>query len=65
MFQFARALHGLVQVKVSGNFFEDRNWFLTPNYLDSENKNESMTSITSPRPPIKEEGPKINEQSAE
>ena len=51
--------------KVSGNLFEDRNWLLPPNYLDSENKNEIMTSITSPRPPIKEEEPKINEQSAE
>ena len=51
--------------KVSGNLFEDRNWLLPPNYLDSEDKNENITGITSPRPPIKEEGPKINEQSAE
>ena len=48
--------------KVSGNLFEDRNWLLPPNYLDSENKNEITTGITSPRPPIKEEP---NEQSAE
>ena len=32
--------------KVSGNLFEDRNWLLLPNYLDSENKNE-ITSLTS------------------
>ena len=53
--------------KVSGNLFEDRNWLLPPNYLDNENKNEhkNATSITSPRPPIKEEEPKVNEQSAE
>ena len=37
--------------KVSGNLFEDINWLLPPNYLDNENK--KMTSITSPRPPIK------------
>ena len=47
---------------MSGNLFEDRNWLLPPNYLDNENKN--TTSITSPKPPIKEE-PKVNEQSAE
>ena len=52
-------------VKVSDNLFEDRNWLLPSNYLDSENKNENVTGITSPRPPIKEEGPKMNEQSAE
>ena len=53
--------------KVSGNLFEDRNWVLPPNYLGNENKNEhkNMTIITSPRPPIKEEEPKVNEQSAE
>ena len=53
--------------KVSGNLFEDRNRLLLPNYLDNENKNEhkNMTSITSPRPPVKEEEPKVNEQSAE
>ena len=50
--------------KVSGNLFEDRNCLLPPNYLDSENKNEIATSITSPRPPIKEDEQKINEQSA-
>ena len=53
--------------KVSGNLFEDRNWLLPPNYLDNENKNEheNATGITSPRPPVKEEEPKVNEQSAE
>ena len=49
--------------KVSGNLFEDRNWLLSPNYLDYENKN--VTGITSPRPPIKEEEPKVNEQLTE
>ena len=53
--------------KVSGNLFEDRNWLLPPNYLDNENKNEheGVTSITSRRPPVKEEEPKVNEQSTE
>ena len=53
--------------KVSGNLSEDRNWLLPPNYLDNENKYEhkNVTGITSPRPPIKEEEPKVNEQSAE
>ena len=51
--------------KVSGNLFKDRNWLLPQNYLASENKNENATSITSPRPPIKEEEPKTNEQSLE
>ena len=52
---------------MSSNLFEDRNWLLPPNYLDNENKNEhkNMTSITSPRSPMKEEEPKVNEQSAE
>ena len=51
--------------KMSGNLFEDRNWLLPQNYLHSENKNENMTSITSPRPPIKEEELKTDEQSLE
>ena len=51
--------------KMSGNLFEDRNWLLPQNYLASENKNENVTSDTSPRPPIKEEEPKTNEQSLE
>ena len=35
--------------------------------MDNENKNEhkNITSITSPRPPVKEEEPKVNEQSTE
>ena len=51
--------------KVSGNLFEDRNWLLPQNYLASENKNENATGITSPRPPIKEEELKTNEQTLE
>ena len=58
--------------KMSGNLFEDRNWLLPPNYLDNgiENKTENepkiTTSVTSPRPPIKEkEEPKINDQATE
>ena len=53
--------------KTSGNLFEDGNWLLPPNYLDNENKNEhkNTTGITSSRPPMKEEEPKVNEQSAE
>ena len=50
---------------MSGNLFEERNWLLPQNYLPSENKDENATSITSPRPPIKEEEPKTNEQSLE
>ena len=53
--------------KVSDKLFEDRSWLLPPNYLDNENKNEhkNATNITSPRPPVKEEKPKVKEQSAE
>ena len=47
--------------KMSGNLFEDRNWLLPKNYLVTENKNESVTGVTSPRPPLKEE-PKREEQ---
>ena len=47
--------------KMSGNLFEDRNWLLPKNYLVTENKNESTTGVTSPRPPLKEE-PKREEQ---
>ena len=45
-----------------GNLFEDKNWLLPKKYLATENKNESKTGVTSPRPPLKEE-PKIDEQS--
>ena len=47
--------------KISGNLFEERkDWLLPPNYLNNNNKN--TTSVTSPKPPIKEE-PKREEQS--
>ena len=54
--------------KVSENLFKDRNWLLPPNYLDNDNdnkiKNEPKiaTGVTSPRPPIKEEELKVNDQ---
>ena len=48
--------------KMSGNLFEDRNWLLPKNYLATENKSENVTSISSPKPSLKEE-PKIGEQS--
>ena len=43
--------------KMSGNLFQDRNWLLPPNYLENKTENEpkAMTSITSPKPQIKEE----------
>ena len=47
--------------KISGNLFEERkDWLLPPNYLNNDNKD--TTSISSSKPPIKEE-PKIEEQS--
>ena len=51
--------------KEAGNLFEERNLLLPQNYLASENKNENATSITSPRPPIKEKELKTNKQSLE
>ena len=48
--------------------FEDRNWLLPPNYLsnDHENKTESepknIASVKSPRPQVKEEGLRANDQ---
>ena len=48
--------------KMLGNLFEDRNWLLPKNYLATENKNESATGATSPRPPLKEE-PKMEKQA--
>ena len=52
--------------KMSGNLFEDTNWLLLPNYLSNKNKTVSdpknAASITSPRPPLKEEEPKTNDQ---
>ena len=56
---------------MSGNLFEDRNWLLPPNYLDTnkENKTENepkvATSITSHKPPIKEEESNTSEQPTE
>ena len=48
--------------KMLGNLFEDRKWLLPKNYLATENKNENVTGITSPKPSLKEE-PKTGEQS--
>ena len=48
--------------KILGNVFEDRNWLLPKNYLVTENKTESVTGATSPRPPLKEE-PKMRKQA--
>ena len=46
--------------KISGNLFEERkDWLLPPNYLD--NNVRGTASVTSPKPPIKEE-PKTEEQ---
>ena len=48
--------------KISGNLFEERkDWVLPPNYLD--NNARGTTSVTSPKPPIKEE-PKTEKQSS-
>ena len=51
--------------KMSGNLFDDRNWLIPQNYLTSKHKEENVTGITSPKHPIKENEPKINEQSSE
>ena len=54
--------------KISGNLFEDRNWLLPSNYLSNDNDNKAESepmntaSVTSPRPPIKEEELKTNDQ---
>ena len=56
--------------KMSGNLFEDRNWLLPPNYLDSgkekktENELKAMTNVTGPKPQIKEDS-KTGEQPTE
>ena len=52
---------------MSGNLFQDRNWLVPPNYLENKTENEpkSMTSITSPKPQIKEEASNKNEQPTE
>ena len=57
--------------KMSANLFEDRNWLVPPNYLDNskenktENEPKAMTSITSPKPLIKEEESKTSEHPTE
>ena len=43
--------------RMSGNLFEDRNWFFPPNYLNNDHKNAAI-----PKSPIKAE-PKTGEQS--
>ena len=54
--------------KMSGNLFENRNWLLPPNYLSNANQNKTESeskntaSVTSPRPPVKEEGLRANDQ---
>ena len=48
--------------KMLENLFKDRNWLLPKNYLVTENKSENVTSVASPRPPLKEE-PKTEEQA--
>ena len=37
---------------MSGNLFEERNWLLTREYLDTEDKKEDVTVA---KPPLKEE----------
>ena len=55
--------------KMSGNLFEDRSWLLLPNYLsnehNTENEPKNPAGVTNPRPPIKEEEFKTNEQATE
>ena len=51
--------------KMSGSLFDDSNWVIPQNYLPSKDKEENAMGITSPKPPIKENEPKINEQSSE
>ena len=48
---------------MSGNLFQDRNWLLPPNYLENKTGNEpkAETSITTPKPQIKEEESNKNE----
>ena len=52
---------------MSGNLFQDRNWLLPPNYLENKTENEPkvVTSITSPKPRIKEEETNKNEHPTE
>ena len=47
--------------KISRNLFGERkDWLLLPNYLNNDNKD--MTSVTSPKPPIREELRQKNNQ---
>ena len=52
---------------MSGNLFQDRNWLFPPNYLENKTKNEpkTVTSITSPKPQIKEEESNKDKQPTE
>ena len=52
--QSMKALHGPVQEGFQEISEERKDWLLPPNYLD-KNKVRDMTSVTSPKPPIKEE----------
>ena len=54
-----------MQVKCQETVLRVENWLLPQNYLASENKNENVTGISNPRPPIKEKKLKTNEQSLE
>ena len=57
--------------KMPGNLFGDRNWLLPSNYLDNskekktDNEPKAVTSITSPKPSIKEEESNTSEQLTE
>ena len=53
--------------QMSGNLFQDRNWFLPPNYLENKTENEpkAAASITSPKPQIKAEESNKDEQPTE
>ena len=51
--------------KMSGNLFDNRNWLIPQNYLPCKEREENTTGITSLKPPIKENEPKINEQPSE
>ena len=67
MFQFARALHGLAQEECQVTFLKTEIGYSHQIIWTMKIKNEhkNVTSITNPRPPIKEEEPKVNEQLTE
>ena len=60
-FQFARAPHGLVQAKCQATYLKIETGCSLPNYLSNDNANKTESepkntaSVTSPRPPVKEE----------